>query len=222
MQKGVLDLGRALVKELGLDDSVDTLGRWMAHYIAELIEAAETCDKADRATTMSACAGIILKLWEHRHQLSERKRPFFDFEPILRAIQSLDPSNETPRYFPAVIMAAKDTEESAETKRWIDIAKEADHSAKMIIGYCLAQAAETAIDKSKRWVELATEAGIEDVVELPVLRFITAETDMLKNVNPDEEARRQVENRIKRLYAFNKMGSDLLAELRRQLKHNPG
>ena len=31
----VLALGKKLVDELGLDQSVDTLGRWMAHYIAE-------------------------------------------------------------------------------------------------------------------------------------------------------------------------------------------
>jgi hypothetical protein len=116
MPKGVLDLGRALVNELGLDDSVDTLGRWMAHYIAELIEDADTCDTADRAAKMSTSADIILKLWEHRHQLSERKRPFLDLEPILRAIQSLDPSDETLRYFPASMMEAKDTDENAETK----------------------------------------------------------------------------------------------------------
>ena len=36
----VLALGKALVRELNLDKSVDidTFSRWMAHYIAELIK----------------------------------------------------------------------------------------------------------------------------------------------------------------------------------------
>jgi hypothetical protein len=97
------------------------------------------------------------------------------------------------------------------------MAKEVDHSAKVIIGYCLAQAAQTAMDKSKQWVELATQAGFEDGVELPVVRFITAESDLLKKRNPDEETRRRLENRIKRLDAFSKMAADFLAELRKQL-----
>jgi len=31
----VLKLGKQLIAELGLDQSIDTLSRWMAHYIAE-------------------------------------------------------------------------------------------------------------------------------------------------------------------------------------------
>ena len=34
-------LGRRIVDELGLEKGVDTLARWMAHYIAELIEKVE-------------------------------------------------------------------------------------------------------------------------------------------------------------------------------------
>ena len=34
-------LGKKLIDELGLDQSVDTLGRWMAHYIAEKMEDAQ-------------------------------------------------------------------------------------------------------------------------------------------------------------------------------------
>lgn len=37
----VLELGKLLVKALDLDETVDTLGRWMAHHIAELMQAAE-------------------------------------------------------------------------------------------------------------------------------------------------------------------------------------
>jgi hypothetical protein len=29
------------VRELGFEDGVDTLGRWMAHHLAELIDKAE-------------------------------------------------------------------------------------------------------------------------------------------------------------------------------------
>ena len=37
----VLALGKKIVDELGLDQSADTLGRWMAHYLAEKMKDAE-------------------------------------------------------------------------------------------------------------------------------------------------------------------------------------
>ena len=37
----IVQLGKKLVEELALNNSVDTLGRWMAHHIAELIYDAE-------------------------------------------------------------------------------------------------------------------------------------------------------------------------------------
>ncbi len=82
-QKEVLDLGRALVEELGLDPGVDTLSRWMAHYIAELIEAAETAKGEDRPVKLATCANAILDIWGRHHQLPNGQRPFEDLEPIL-------------------------------------------------------------------------------------------------------------------------------------------
>ena len=41
IQKRIINLGKALVEEIGLDPGVDTLARWMAHYIAEQMEIAE-------------------------------------------------------------------------------------------------------------------------------------------------------------------------------------
>ena len=99
MSKDVLDLGCALVNELNLDPGVDTLSRWMAHYIAELIGEAKTAKIEDRPAKLAKCADAILKLWDHRHQLADGKRPFEDLEPIMRALASLDPEDNTPRYF---------------------------------------------------------------------------------------------------------------------------
>jgi hypothetical protein len=218
MSKDVLDLGRALVQELGLDPGVDTLSRWMAHYIAELIEEAESTKVEERPAKLAKCADAILKLWERRHQLPNGKRPFEDLEPILRALESLDPANDTPRYFRAQRMAAKETEQNAETSKWLDLADDLDYSAKILIRYCLTQAAQTAFDRSKNWVVLAEAVGSEDNIDLPVIRFITDESDLLKANKPNDRARRLLEDRIKRLDGFKKMAVSLASDLRRQLK----
>lgn len=39
--EGVLKLGEKIVAELEREDRADTLTRWMAHYIAELIQKSE-------------------------------------------------------------------------------------------------------------------------------------------------------------------------------------
>lgn len=221
--KGVLDLGRALVKQLGLDPGVDTLSRWMAHYIAELIESAEAAKVEDRPAKLAKCADAILSLWERRHQLPDGKRPFEDFEPILRALESLDLTIDAPRYFRSARMAADTTEQNAETKKWLELIDGLDYTAKILIRYCLTQAAQTALDKSKDWVRLADAAGLEDGGDLPAIRFIFVENYLTKTSKPDDNARKLIEDRINRLDAFKKMAESLASDLRWQLKqaHDP-
>jgi hypothetical protein len=218
MQKGLLDFGRALVKQLNLDPGVDTLSRWMAHYIAELIEAAETAKIEDRPANLAKCADAILGLWERRHQLPDGKRPFEDLEPILRALESLDPTNDTPRYFRSPRMAVDETEESPETRKWLKLIDGLDYSAKILIRYFLTQAAQTALDRSKDWVALAEAAGLRDGIDFSVIRIITDESDLTKASEPDDSARKLLQDRINRLDAFKKMADALASDLRRQLK----
>src|SRR5262249_1554821 len=89
----VLELGKELVDELGLNKSNDTLARWMAHYVAELMHGVESAQGEDRLAKMRVCGDAILNLWRHRHELPSGKRPFEEMEPILRALESLDPDN---------------------------------------------------------------------------------------------------------------------------------
>ena len=44
--KDVSELGQHLVRELGFEDRGETLGRWMAHHLAELLDQAENAKTA--------------------------------------------------------------------------------------------------------------------------------------------------------------------------------
>lgn len=47
---------------------MDTLARWMAHYLAEKMEKAESAPEGDeRERARRECIELILKLWERRH-----------------------------------------------------------------------------------------------------------------------------------------------------------
>mgnify|MGYP007049688080 CR=1 FL=1 len=220
MSKGVLDLGCELVKELDIDPGADTLSRWMAHYIAELIDEAKTAKVEDRPAKLARCADAILKLWDHRHQLPDGKRPFEDLEPIMRALASLDPADDTPRFYRTQRMAINKTKESKETAKWLDLADGLDYSAKNLIRYCLAQAAQTALDKSKAWVKLAEKAGLEDNIDFRVIRFTSDEKGLSEAQKLKKMERRQLEDRIKRLDGFKKMADSLASDLRLQLKQS--
>src|SRR4051812_2064411 len=65
--RDVLALGRKLVEELELGPGVDTLGRWMAHHVAELMLNAEhSADLDDRRANEDRAVDTILRIWDHR------------------------------------------------------------------------------------------------------------------------------------------------------------
>ena len=69
----VVTLGMRIVRELGLEDSVDTLGRWMSHRIAELMELAEQSDmEEEKEVAKRECTELILRVWERRRFLALR------------------------------------------------------------------------------------------------------------------------------------------------------
>lgn len=89
-----MTLGKRIVKELDLEDSVDTLGRWMAHRIAELMERAEQAEtEAEREAAKREYTNVIIRLWEHRSKFPF-KPPLADIAKFLRNLTSdLPPSH---------------------------------------------------------------------------------------------------------------------------------
>jgi len=212
--KGILEIGKALIKELNIEPGDDTLCRWMAHYIAELIADAETSTAEDRPGKLTKCADAVLAIWKHRHELPNGKRPFEELEPIIRAMESLDPTNDTPRYFRTTRRTIDISKENTDVKEWLELADGLDYSAKILISYCLMQASQGALDSSKEWVKLAKTAVVEDEIEFTVVRFVSSENQLLKAEEADERERKLLDDRINRLDEFIKIAGALLAEMR--------
>lgn len=215
----ILKLGEKIVNELGLDQSVDTLGRWMAHSIAELIHDVEASGAKDRPAKLATCSDAILALWKHRHKLPSGKRPFEDIEPIMRTLASLDPDDTMPRYFRALRTAA-DEAQDAEIADWLKHADSLDYSARLLIGYCLTRAASADVDKLKEWVALAEKADADVGLEHLVVHFISNAKDQLDSTELNDIARELIEDRLKRLAEFKKMAAALASDLRKQLKQS--
>lgn len=97
--KDVLGLGRHLVRELGIEDRNNTLGRWMAHYLAELIDTSENGSTAeDRIQAQARATETILKIWEHRTSLPRNAYPLARYADILQVLQRLRPDDNPWAY----------------------------------------------------------------------------------------------------------------------------
>lgn len=210
----ILNLGKKLVAELGLEDSVDTLGRWMAHYVAELISDVEPASLSERPVKEARCAAAILELWRHRHD-APGGRQRFEPEPLLRAIASLDPESPGYRYFAHLRESAKGDDDAVQS--WLRLADGIDTTARMLVVQCLVAAAAQARDRSRDWIAMADAAGIEDDPPAAALRFVNEQQALLEDVEPNEANREKLTQRLKRLKAFIQLAKMLKNQLTRQL-----
>ncbi len=206
---------------MGLGDSVDTLGRWMAHHVAELVAEAEAATDNDRDTKQALLRDAVLALWAHRFELPTGKRPFGEFEPILRTLADLDPENPSPRHFPLSRAPDNETDESKETREWIELARSLDYTAKLLIGDCLASATDAAADKASEWVRLVEKAAIEDSFDLRVIRLVERHRDLMTDPDPDAYERRVLVDRKERLDSFVSLASMLANEIATRLNSLP-
>lgn len=214
----VLALGRKIVEQLNLATSVNTLGRWMSHYIAELICKCESVETEHKADVQKECFDTILALWKHRSELPNGTRPFEDLEPITRAIESVDPEGK-PRYFRPARPSDFPVDDESEAKKWLELADALDYSAKLLISDCLAQAAHEIRDKDKewvKWVELAEAARIEDGPFESVTRFVKYNYELGEKLDRDRERLRKIDERQKGLKAFIDLATAWMTELTSQ------
>ena len=97
-------LGSAIVDEMRLDARGEVLQRWMAHYLAETIYAAETSTGVKKAKLEGHAVALILKLWAHRRALPEPVDPLSGCREAVQVLKRLQPeanpwlrrSNERP------------------------------------------------------------------------------------------------------------------------------
>lgn len=215
----VLKLGEKIVDELGLDQSVDTLGRWMAHYIAEKIADVEAASGEDREKKMSICAEAILNLWAHRSELPSGKRPFEEFESVFRALQSLDLDDTTPRFFRQIRLAADENDESSETAKWLNLATGIDNSARVLIRYCITEAVKTVVDKSKNWVALADAVGKSDEYDVSVVIKLIEDAETVAPKTTKDVEREKIKVLADKLETFAEMANQLSLHFTKILKN---
>ena len=85
----ILNLGKKIIAELNLSDSSDTLSRWMVHFLAEKIAAAEILKGDEKDKLEKECFDLILKVWEHRALMPGKIAPLSTLQPVISFLKTL-------------------------------------------------------------------------------------------------------------------------------------
>jgi len=187
----IINLGKLLVQELGLDQSVDTLARWMAHYIAEKMELLERLPESkEKDDAKKDCFETILDLWKHRWLLPSGRRPLESFEPILRVIERINPEKEEPFFyrFSDHDLSEINTESSNEKEinDYLNIALQIDRTAKIWINDILTQAALKAKNENTELI-LKNAVTLSDNDDTKIIQLILHNDPSFDIENYDKE-----------------------------------
>lgn len=164
----MLELGKLLASEL---DQSDTLGRWMAHYLAERITSLEETSESERAIANAEVADLVLRLWSLRRQLPSGRLPLAEVDEVEAAIERLSPGRRPWAYFGAF---AADTEPSAketETSNTLKAAMLVDQLSGDLVHALIGRAAALAEDTDAAWVRHAERIGDDALRTLRRIRL---------------------------------------------------
>jgi len=161
----ILELGKLLVSTFEDRGNVDTLRRWMCHYLAEKICEAETSNAEDKSAKMDECCSLILNIWAHRNEFDRDYRPMKSFEPIWKTIEDLaaGTSSTYDRFLDYQASLKSDTPTSQE---WLNRARAIQAASTAMILDCLSRAAETTNEQDRAWVKAALETSAKEDKDL--------------------------------------------------------
>ncbi|HVU39294.1 MAG TPA: hypothetical protein VHC95_13250 [Opitutales bacterium] len=223
MQKKAITLGNQLVDELGIEPGVDTLSKWIAHYIAEQIEIAENAKGADKTEADERCFRAILQLWQHRAFYPRGHRPFEDFEPIFNTLSRLDPEN--PQSFYRSFASTGSTEadnsdEKSSVETYTQLILVIDEAARTIIELLLSEATEGASSKKAKFY-LKNDISDPPPDELKAIQLLT-ERNLKNPQNYASEVRaftiKRLKDRIAKLDKFSALCKSVKKDLNFKLK----
>lgn len=209
----MIALGKKLVTELGAEEDNDTLGRWMAHQLADLLTRYETAPVAEKEHLRQTCEDSILKIWAHRSQFPRGHRPFESFTPIFNTLQELDLSDPTPRYFRNAALRARE-EKRDPARKWLDCATAIDDSARILIRYCLTRGAEKALDQEAEWVSLVHDLTKVSDDDLRIIVVLARQAELLNANDPESVERAELEKLSSKLDFFSEFASKVSADLK--------
>jgi hypothetical protein len=153
----VTALGQHLASAL---DEHDFLGRWMSHYVAEVLAKSDREIGQARDDARREAFDVILQLWERRRDLPAAQPPLQSFDHVFATLDRL--SDNTPwSYFDLFKGSEGPTSGRTAELDLLDAACTLDADARNVVRLAVAVAGAHAAEADESWTSVA-RALLED------------------------------------------------------------
>lgn len=209
----MLELGTQLASDL---EQTDTLGRWMAHYLAERLTSLEQKTGSERAIAEAEVAALILQLWSLRRQLPSGRLPLAEVDEVEAAIARLTPGRRPWAYFGAFYADTEPSPEVTETSTTLKAALLVDRLAGDLVHGLIGRAAALAEEDDTAWIKHAETIGDGALRTVRRIRFAdNDDVDATESPDWNSEVKR-------RATALSSVVSALVAALEAEGSRLPG
>lgn len=173
-------------------ERTDTLGRWMAHHLADRMLSLKQKTGSDRHRGEAEVAGLILHLWSHRRNFSGDTYPLAEVDEIEATLAKLGPNRRPWGYFNVFDPGAEPSKGELETSAALKSALLIDQLAGDLVHTLVKRAATLTEAKNADWVIHAEKIG--DTSLQRMMRIIHTGTDTpLEGDNWDKSIRKSAE-----------------------------
>ena len=209
-EEEILKLGKKLIKELELVYTGNTLARWLAHYLAELINNIDKCEsKEEKSKLQKECCDIILEIWQKRERIPIEK-PTERLKPIIDVI-SLLKKNEHP-FIRHRFLDKKNGLKNSNSS-WLSFLKTVKNNSERIYRKSLiSMISEELLEKDKEWIEEHDSFLSDD--EKSVVEYLDSIREITISIHGEEEKEETEKEKVEKL--FNEL-EDQLDEQKEEL-----
>lgn len=221
-EEKILNLGKTLIKELELEYTVNTLARWMAHYVSELINKIENTSSEDEKSKLkSECCSVIIQLWDIREKIPIES-PTERLKPIIKVLELFK-----KRSHPFIPFVFPEKQRDLKSKNWVDFLKVIKGNSERIYNKSLiSMISNKVLEKDNQWIEKHGEfVSDEEKKIIEYLNYINNKEMQIQIVEKsDEETEKLDSEKINLLFeeleSFIDEQKEALISLKSQLINN--
>lgn len=169
----VLLLGQKLVKEYELEETNDTLSKWMVNYLAELLIKCEEGNATPEEK--KECCDVIFQFWKNKNEVFTHRRPFKKTDELISSLDRLYNPDPYQNY--------------EELDDWLKIVNKVDYVSKSIQQLVVYRSLAEVIEHDEEWMKVKLQLELEDDMETQLINKLTAvkqEFDMRSGDSFDE------------------------------------
>lgn len=152
----ILNLGRLLEADL---ERTDTLGRWMAHYLAQQMTILEQKHGQERAAIESDISELVLQVWDRRCNFLGERAPFLDIDKVVGALERLAPGRDRWGYYNIFDSSSEPSVQDTDVNFLLKSALRIDRIAGDLVHALVSRAAKSAENNDANWIKNLDKIG---------------------------------------------------------------